>query len=325
MLASLFRSNRPAVLVIVPVIVLVVFLPSLWRMTPSSGEAMPLYMLVCAPAGSLPWWPGLLTLVCTSLCAVQLALLANSAELFEQRGHLPALLFPLLLGAFTGGPVLEPALLGMPFVLAAMVRTWSIANSGRVLSALFDAGVLIGIASLFHLPYAFLVVVAWASVSVIRPFQWREYALPLLGTILPLYLAWSFLRLTGQGPWDPLATVIGTSSPGDRDLRWLPALRWPLYLVLGVLAAFASVIFGTGYQRGVMREKNLRASFMAFFFATGVLAACLYRLEGSYPAVMLVAPFAVFASHALLSKRRTWLSESAVLILLGAASWAQWA
>jgi hypothetical protein len=221
--------------------------------------------------------------------------------------------------------VLEAALVGMPLVLAAMRRTWAIALAKRVLGPLFDAGLLIGLASLFYLPYAFLLVVIWASISVIRPFHWREYVLPLLGTALPIYLAWAVLQLQGVSPWQPMYTVVGQVAAGLRANELPTMLRWSLRAVLFLLCAVAMVRFLIAYQRGIMREKNVRASFMAFFFALVVTMVSVGALDRSYPAVLLVTPMAVFTGYAFLSERRAWLSELIATLLFGIALWVQWA
>lgn len=325
MLVSLFRSNRPAVLLLLGVLVPALFLPGLWRTVLPEGPVMPLFALVVKPAGAWAWWPGLLTLVIVSLTAVQLTFLARDAELYEQRVHLPALLFPVLLALLAGDDALEPALLGLPLVVAAMARTWSIALAGGVLSRLFDAGLLLGIAALFFLPYAVLVLVVWASCSVIRPFHWREYVLPLLGTALPLYLAWAFLAYAEAGTWQPLGTVF-LLAPRQEAVQMVPkALWWSSRIVLAGLLLVSLFVYAGGYQRGVMREKNLRASFMGFFFGMGVLALLLRFVDEMSPAALVVAPAALFLSHALLVKRRAWLGEVAMLLLLTAALWSRWA
>jgi hypothetical protein len=324
MLARLFRSNRPAVLIGLVVLVPALFLPALWNMVAASGPAMPLYSLLADLSRHVPWLPGLLHMLLVLLLALQLAMLANDAELLGKRTHLPALLFPLLLAALASSAVLEAALVGMPLVLAAMRRTWAIALAKRVLGPLFDAGLLIGLASLIYLPYAFLLVVIWASISVIRPFHWREYVLPLLGTALPIYLAWAVLHLQGVSPWQPMYTVVGQVAAGLRTNEVPTMLRWSLHVVLSLLCAVAMVRFLVAYQRGIMREKNVRASFMAFFFALVVTMVSVGALDRSYPAVLLVTPMAVFTGYALLSERRAWLSELTVTMLFGIALWVQW-
>lgn len=300
------------------------FLPGWWKMTIVPANSMPFFAVLADLSQKAYWLPGALTMLVVSICSIQLSAIANNLELLGQRNHLPALLFPLLLAVLSPNLVLEPALLGMPFVLAAMGRTWSIASRPMVLGALFDAGVLLGLAALFHLPFAFLLVVVWASVSVIRPFQWREYLLPVVGVAVILYLAWVTHSLFYTTEWRPLHTVLSGLSPTSRAMALSDPAAWSVRALLFLFVPVSLMAYAARYQHSVMREKNLQASFMAFFFASVVLMFIAYLMEGSYPAVLLVAPFAVFGSHALYRKKRAWLSEAAVLILLFAGLWAHW-
>jgi hypothetical protein len=325
MFAGFFRSNRPAVLLVVPLVVVGVFLPLAWSPRPVlTGRHMPLTTAVLDLAGGGPVAQGVIGMVLITLISIQLAFLANEADLLGRRTHLPAILLPALLGAMGHVQPLDPALLGMPLVLWALRRTLSIAQAANGMSALFDAGLLLGLAALFYVPYAFLVVVVWASVSVIRPFQWREYVLPFVGSFLVFFLAWCTLHLLDKTPWYPLRTVMpqGLVTAATSWPRWHSTL---LMATLVPLLLVAMVRHAQAYQRGVMREKNLRASFMAFLAGSGVLIVLVHTLTGSFPVILAAAPLAVLASHTLLGTRRAWLSELAIAALLLLALRMQWA
>jgi hypothetical protein len=323
MLAGPFRSNRPAILLALIPLLVVLFAPQYHR-TLVPGDVMPLYAVLRDLLAATPRAVGAVYLLLLGALSVQVAFLANDVELVERRNHLPALLFVLLMAAFDRSGQLEPAFVGMPFVLRAMRRTWSLSNRGGALGALFDAGTLLGIASLFYLPYLFLVVVVWASVSVIRPFDGREYALPLLGTIVVFYIAWGTLHLLGHAHWQPFYTVADLG----RSLPTRPApqgQRWLLYVLLAPLLLVAVFRFYEGYQRGIMRVKNVRSAFLAFGAAVGVVIAGVSTLNAAFPPVLLAAPCAVVLVYAFLGNTWTWLTDSALVGLLLIAFWVQWA
>lgn len=264
---------------------------------------------------------GIASMVVVILIAIQLSALVNDAELMQRRNYLPALFFPLLLAAFRDPEPMGPALIGMPFLLFALQRTWSITNMGSVLSPLFDAGLLIGIASLFFLPYAFMVVVVWASVSVIRPFFWRDHLVPLLGVVVVLYLTWGVLKLMGVDHWRPLHTIM------DRNMVGADVLRPQRVLYYFLLAAFliaGTLAFAKGYGSGVMREKNLRSSFLAYCAATIVLIALLWMLTKRFPPVLVAVPLAIFCGYAVQSGKSAWVGELGILAMGVLAVWAMW-
>ena len=323
MLAHLFRSNRPAILVGLVVLVPLLVPGYLVRPVAPAGQVMPLYGAFRSLLGDAPWAIGIATLLLVAFLAIQVTGLSNASDLMDRRNHLPALLFPLLFAAFDRSAVLDPALTGMPFVLWSLRRTWSLTNRSDARAQLFDSGLLMGIAALFYLPYLFLVVVLWASVSVIRPFDWREYVLPLLGSAVAIYLAWGVMRLLGETPWRPMLTI---SDLGRETLTrlWPRGQRWLLHALLWPVVAVALYRYADSYQRGIMRVKNIRSGFLGFCVAIGVIMAAVWLLNQAFPPVLLAIPLSVVVSYAFMSDRRAWLSESAVVCLLVLALWVQW-
>lgn len=323
MLAATFRSNQPAVLLAVPLVSGALFVPAFWHAPAMADGLMPLAQLVQSLLGQAPWAHALVGWFLTTTVAVQLAVLFNALELYDRRNHLPGLLLPITLAGIGGPGAYDPALLGMPFALLALRRAWSINNTGPALSPLFDASLLIGLAALCYLPYAFLLVVIWSSASLLRPFAWREYVIPTVGLAFVFYLAWAALQLMLRTPWRPLPTVM---APDQLPAVIMNGAAHRVFLVLLIpqlLLAFAA--FNRSHAQSVMRGKNLRSSFMAFAMALVLLMAMLSLLRGGFPAVLAAVPAAALLGYLHLDPRRGWLSEAAVLGLAVVAMWVRWA
>ncbi|MBX2972120.1 MAG: hypothetical protein KF797_03370, partial [Flavobacteriales bacterium] len=190
MLARLFRSNQPGVMVLLLLLVPGLFLRHWMAAPPELSGGMPLARALAGLSGMAGWVHGTLVALCACILAILVTVLMNETELVDRRNHLPALLVPLAVALAVPPGSAGAGFFGLPFVVWAMHRTWSISSGGKALGALFDAGLFIGIAAQLYVPYAFLLVVVWASVSVIRPFQWREYLVPLVGVALVFYMGW---------------------------------------------------------------------------------------------------------------------------------------
>lgn len=320
MLAAFFRSNQPAVLLAAPVVTALLFAPAFWQAPAVSQPAMPLAALL-GNWLTAPWSRALAGIALVALVAIQLAALLNALELLDRRNHLAAVLLPVTLAGLGGPGCFDPALLGMPFVLMAMRRAWAITNTGSALSPLFDAGLLLGLAALCYLPYAFLLAVLWASASVIRPFAWREYALPALAMVLVFYLAWGVLRLADEPPWRPLLTVM---QDDPHPFVAVGGIRRAFIALLILLLLLGFAAFTRSYAQSVMRGKNLRSAVMALALALAVLMALLALLKGGFPAVLLAVPAAVLVSYLLLNPRHAWLGEAAAWSLAALALWIRW-
>jgi hypothetical protein len=327
MVVGLFRQNQPAVLVgLLPLAIL------LWPGGPFSSpeilgslpHGMPLYRPIAWLMAQNVWACATVSIIWVAGLALQLTYVANESELFERRNYLPALLLPILLGLAPGGLVPDPAMVGMPFVLAALRRIWGSQADHRALGPVFDAGLWIGLATLVYLPYAFLVAVLWASIAVMRPFHWREYLLPLLGVAIVLFLCWGVLQFLDPNSWHVKGSLDIRAAP----LSSLARLHWVYGVLLVVLGAIfivsAAMSFARGYARGVMREKNTRSSFLAFTFACALLVAFGWMLHSSLTPVLWALPLSVFLSWPLLQTRRMLLANLGVMALLLLAVWARW-
>ncbi len=325
MLVRSFRQNQPAVLFLLLLVV-----PLLWP-GGLSGEAyalarlsagMPLARLLAQLLALAPWVSWLVGVLFTLGCALLLDKLANDTELFDRRNHLPALLFPLMLALAPQGMWVGPAFLGLPFVLWAFARTWSIQGRTTSIGPLFDAGLLLGLAALCYFPYIFLVVVVWASVAVMRPFQWREYIVPFVGLLVPYYLAWGVCGIFDLPAMEPLRTMAGRGIPTPRHATTLWSTL--VLLVFVPLLLKGLVNYATLYMRSIVREKNVRSAFLSASLALAILFGFESLLNRTYPAALLAVPVAVIGSHAVLRPGREWLSELAVWWLLAAALWTRW-
>lgn len=322
MIAAFFRSNQPAVMAAVPVILTALFLPAFWHPPPEAVAQMPLSALTRDLIGGAAWAHALLGIVLISVVAVQLTVMCNALELIDRRNHLVAITMPLVLAGL-GGTAYDPALLGMPFLLLAMRRSWSINNAGPALATLFDAGLLLGLATLCYLPYAFVLLAIWVSTSLIRPFNWREYLMPLLALLLVFYLAWMALYLIDPTPWHPMRTMM--SAAEDPAMLWQGVARKSFMALLLPLLLIALSAFNRSHARSVIRGKNLRSAFMAFALSLCVIMGLLSVFKGSFPAVLAAVPAGVLLAYPLVSPKRDWLAETAILGLLALALWVRWA
>lgn len=327
MLIRLFRQNQS--------IVLLLLLPLVAVLWPGAGPAvadpflsMPVGMPLYGPVHRLlTLGPGVLLGVGALLiigASILLNVVVNGVELFERRNHLPALLFPILLALTPHGLVPDPALMGLFFVLWGLGRVWALQGRTNVLGVLFDAGLLFGLAALFYLPYAFLVVTAWASLTVMRPVVWREYLMPLLGLACMLVMAWGGWHVLAPDKWDLLASMhaTGTAPWALGAGHWMYTLV--LTVVMGIMGLAGIYAFASLYGRSIMKEKNVRSAFLALVFAMSLVALFAWLLDGRVPGAVLAMPLAVLLSYPLAQARRIAWAEAGLWSMLLLAVWARW-
>ena len=334
MLTGFFRQDRPTAFLPLPLLVLLLW-PGAGTVdggqlvvdhgfTAQMVTGMPFHAPVRWLLELSPWVAMGLSIVFLVGLAYSLNQMANESELYERRNHLPVILLPLLLALMPFGLIPDPALLGMGAVLWGLSRAWTAMGRQNIRSALFDAGLLLGIAGLFYLPYTFLIVVVWATLAVSRPFKFREYMLPPLGMAAILFLGWGVVHFVAPGLWHPVTSMhFPAGTPPPVPEHWMYNVI--LIAVLVVLALSIMISFAAVYTHSVMREKNIRASFLAFAFAMSLLALFAWWLDRRIPPVLLAAPGALLLAYPLLQAKRKGWADAAIWSLLLLACWARWA
>ncbi|MFZ1688825.1 MAG: hypothetical protein WAU70_15460 [Flavobacteriales bacterium] len=319
-LAAPFRTDQPLVLLLLLPVMVLLWWGQVAVPTPAGATVgMPLFSMITTATAPWPWLQGLLGLAALGWLAPLLASTANNAELFDRRNRLPAILLLLLMG-LVGGQLLSPALCGMLPLLLALRRAFALQGRSTVNGTLFNSGVLIGMAALFYLPYAFMVVAVWAAVSVMRPFDWREYAMPLAGAALAFYFCWGVMRLLGLSATHPIASIteaVHQGLPTGKSLAVMLMVLVP-FMALGVLA------YARSYQGSVMRERNSRSAFLALCWSLLAVIALELIVHRTFPVVLIAVPLAVLFAYPVLVTRRMWLAELAFLALLVIGCTVQW-
>lgn len=319
---STYREDRPWLLLTVPFWSLIPWIGSaLDRHTLQVGSGAVAYVLQWA-ADHPGWAPVLLGTVFTSVVVLQLVTLVNDAELATRRGMLPIILFPLLLALDGAHRQPGPELLALPLVLLAVRRSWSVGADRHALGGLFDAGLLIGAASVLYAPYVVLLLAVWSTTAVFRPFGWRDHLVPMLAVLLVRWLAWGMAELTGTelaSPWPRISPVPIPSIDGGLARSLL------FWTVISLLLLLALVAFVQGYQRSVMHGKNIRSAMLAFAVCGVLLAVFAWSSGSSSPAVVSAAPAAILLCAPFSSVRRRWMITMVWIGLFALAVWTQWA
>jgi hypothetical protein len=166
-----------------------------------------------APLTAEPVAPGFLPLplwlrkTAAILLFFTTALIVNAAScqhrISGRNSYLTAFFF-LLSGSATGFLTqMSPYLPATFFFALFYMKVFDLQNSTHIIITVFDAGLFLGIASLFYPPAALLLLFLWLALIVYQVGQWRAYITAFTGMILP----WVFLA-TGYFWEDKLPKIV---------------------------------------------------------------------------------------------------------------------
>lgn len=113
--------------------------------------------------------------------------ICNKYEVLYKPSHLPALLFIVYSCLFPGFLCLHPVVFVNCILLVVLELLFSIYKSESGLSTIFNAGFLLGVATLFYVPACVFFILLWVCLILLRPYGWRDWVISILGFIAPFY------------------------------------------------------------------------------------------------------------------------------------------
>ena len=179
MIANFFNQTRPINFLVLSVLVFVIFVISLVHM---NSESLSFYFFV--KNGSF--------LTAAILIVFVLNFIIRKNSLTEDNSY--AILFYILICSFFPQTFSNGGIFVANFILLlAFRKIYSLRTSTTTIQKIFDAAFWIGIASLFYIWSLVFLLLLYAAILIFRKADWRNFLIPLLGLITPVFLSYTYL------------------------------------------------------------------------------------------------------------------------------------
>jgi hypothetical protein len=316
MLVRFFRSHQPVLLIVIPLVAALLWLPAFRHpILPVVKHQMPLYELLVRPMMGQPWT---LTTVAFVLLLIQAFLfnyIVDKYELTGKASYLPILMYVVFTSFAPGLLYLHPVLFANIFILLALNRVLGTYRQTTALSPCFDAGFLTAIASLFYFPAVFLLLFIFIAVIVLRPFSWREWAIVLLGFLLPYIYANTYYFLVNGLDYLWIDKMVFPIIYRDIQFTGQMAQPYSELILFVVIAAVLSIGRGADAgNRSVQHRSNVTV--LRWLFIIGALTLFvtpdlnyIYFFVALLPLLILITGYFLWA-------RMVWLAEIVMWMLV---------
>jgi hypothetical protein len=319
MILKRLKSNRATNLFLIPVAALVFGIKSLlhpFTYDFFQGEKenilfAPVYKWV----GSQPLVQVIVAIVLVIVLAFLMQLINDRYTFIRIRSKLSPILFVIIVGGLTEVQTLHPVYFGAIFVLFAINRLFSIFEKSKPYSAIFDAGLLLGVGSLFYFNLIVLFPVFLLSVPILcREPKWRDFTILILGFLLPFGFAFSYAAFT-DGFMELLDVFLkNVTTPISHFLT-----NVPLQIYLGVLiivTVTGSVgMLGQYDQKKVSSRKYFTVFFWMFIFS--LLSFTFIPATSQEMLVITAIPVTFLTTNLFVFMKSRFWSELLFLLLLG--------
>lgn len=234
--------------------------------------------------------------------------------LINERTYLPAFIFVLLSGSYIVNQGIHPVLPASLLLTLALERIFAIYRRDYNLNRLFLAGVYLGLATIFYIPFVFYFLFIWISLSILRPFLGREWFVPLLGFSAPLWFYFVYVFVFTE----QLGAYISIIQNAFKFHFYIPETNYHYfgfyaYILLLVLMASFSIV-----RKFQMKKIRIRKYFEInwWLFVIGMTLFFLIKSTGYAMIIPIAIPIAYLLSEYFYSIRRSWWGNVIVFLLL---------
>lgn len=277
----------------------------------TDGPLYTLFLSWLQPSTLLPAATGLFLIV---LQSVIMFYIYQSNGFFGRSNFLPAI---IILLAYSWDPnylTMHAMLPAGIFCIIALNSILSMYGKQDAYHQVFTAGLSIGIASLFYVPLAFLLLLIWFTFITYRISSWREYAISVISFGLPFlyYLCWLFWNDNLDGGFNQFYNSLFNLILPPRipliPTIWLSSSA--LIIIVGMIAVLNSI-----NDKVISIRRRVWVMFNFSFTALiAILLAGWPILSANY---IFVIPMSFYLTGSLVLKKRTlWFEILALAYFL---------
>jgi hypothetical protein len=245
--------------------------------------------------------------------AAMTSLLSISQEITGKNNYLPAFLYLLFAFTTTTNAFIHPALLANLCVLVSLYYFIGTYRVDHALPDLFKASFFMGLAPFFYTNYLLLLPLCFMTLIILRPFQWRDWAITLLGFLLPLYLFMSMSYLVNEDMWRMLSAFRDTMGSFQKPLvseYYYPFLFMLLILLVLTIASYVARGFGA-------KIKTQKAKYVLLWLTLLVSINVFLNNDSDFLFVSCIIPFSILIGDYLAELHQLKIANTLLFLLIG--------
>ena len=238
----------------------------------------------------------------------------NSNTLLRQSSYFPAFFLILLASCRLSLISIYPVLFASLFLTLAMRRLIASYKKDNAISNVFDAGLFIGIGSLFYPPFVVFMLFLWIAVLIMRSLIWREWVVAMVGFVLPFgfAMAYQYLFFVSDISWYSKLILSAENYRTHFSFNWK---EWMLMLILAGLSIASFWLFINKMADNIVKTQKVWALIL-WFMVFALVSVVILKQRDAQSFMVLAIPFSfIFSNYFLKAKSAIW-AELLFLCLL---------
>ncbi|MCU0455138.1 MAG: DUF6427 family protein [Bacteroidales bacterium] len=272
---KIFKGTGPGVILLIAATFLLLWIgaftdPRVTSYAIFDARPMPLYGILRTLLGDSGLAGAFFSSAVLILILFLLVYFNTSVFFIGERTFLPAVIYILFSAIFPECQSLNPVLPAAVFLVLAIMRIMDSYRKQGVAYNFFDAGILLGIGSLFYAGLIWFGVIAIAGIVIIRTGSIREIAVTLAGLIAPYLITAGIFYLLDRD------LLLFLSDIGKNLFGKAPDFEFTKLTVMILIFTGLILIVSVAYLVSGMNKKKIKAGMTfsillwAFFLSLGV-------------------------------------------------------
>lgn len=314
MLLRTLKGRHSILLVLVPVIIILLWLGTfLEPVSLTMGQTqMPLYELLLFLTGGSNLVLNIIASTLLVLIGYGMVRLNEQYIFIRQRTDLPAFVFAFIAtGAISLGGM-HPSLAAAFLMLMAIDNVFKIYQGTATLANSFNAGLLLGLATLFYLFAGVYIIWLWTALAFLGYFRAKELLAGLMGFVVPLFLAFAWFFWTES--LGEVSQTINELFSSEHDLGAVSMYQFAYWGILGFLVIMASFYMLTVYEEKKISSRKYFIVLLSFFLCSA-LSFIFFEGAGVEQYFISIIPVTYIASHYFVLQKHPWMGEVFFYIL----------
>jgi hypothetical protein len=181
--------------------------------------------------------------------------LAIEQEITSKTNYFPAFFYILFAFSASTKNIIEPILVANLFILPSLYFLINSYRQDYALAEFFKAGVFMGLASFFCIHYIVVFPLSLFALIILRPFNWREWTILLIGILTPLYIYVSICYLATNDAFTVFSMMREATSTIQKPILSEYYMGFVFIIVLGFVFALLHY-FSKGFGGKIKTQKT---------------------------------------------------------------------
>lgn len=244
--------------------------------------------------------------------AVMLNYLVNEYRLMPRPTFLPAMAYLLLTSLLPEWSYLSSPLVAATFVLWAFSMLFRLYNVETARGAVFNIGLLLGLASYFYFPSACFLLCALLGLVILKPFRLNEAVLFLVGCLTPYYFMAAVLFLSDKLSPASFLPHVSVHTPAVRSNVWLA-----VSILLLAIPFLAGGFFVQTHLPKMLIQVRKAWSILLFYLLLAFFVPFVNSNSSFSNWILLAVPFAGFHAATYFYPVKKWMPNVLLLLTAG--------